>query len=129
LILDTGGWLLALAGEAGYAEALDASRPAIVPGLVLAEVDWHLRRQRPAMKRLMQELKLGSYQYHPPTSDDLDRAMAIDAKFGDLGLVDASIVALAERIDVRRILTTDSDFVRVRLGRHWRHAMELVVGP
>jgi hypothetical protein len=42
LLLDTGGWLYALAGEPGWAEALTLARPAIVPALVLAEVDWHL---------------------------------------------------------------------------------------
>jgi hypothetical protein len=40
----------------------------------------------------------------------------VDAKFEklDLGLVDASIVALAERLGVSRVLTIDSDFAAVR---------------
>ena len=46
----------------------------------------------------------------------------MDRKFADLGLgiVDASIVALAERLDVRRILTIDRDFAAVRMGKRWR---------
>jgi len=129
LILDTGGWLYALAGDEGYAEALRDARPAIVPGLVLAEVDWHLRRRRSDMQRLMKELEGGAYVYEPPTAVDLARAMAIDKKFADvgLGLVDASIAALAERKKVFRVLTTDSDFAAVRVGRGWRQALDLAV--
>lgn len=129
LILDTGGWLCALAGDDGYAEALETARPAIVPGLVLAEVDWHLRRRRSDMHRLMKELDAGAYVYEPPTASDLSRAMVIDKKFADvgLGLVDASIAALAERTRIFRLLTTDSDFAAVRVGRAWRQALELIV--
>jgi len=36
-------------------------------------------------------------------------------------------VALAERLDVRRILTIDSDFAVVRMGKRWRKAFEVVV--
>jgi len=40
LLLDTKGWILAVEGtDEPYAEALAMARPAIVPGLVLAEVD------------------------------------------------------------------------------------------
>jgi uncharacterized protein len=129
LILDTGGWLCALAGDDGYADALRNARPAIVPGLVLAEVDWHLRKRRSDMRRLMKELEMGAYVYEPPTPVDLARAMEIDKKFADvgLGLVDASVAALAERTKVFRLLTADSDFAAVRVGRGWRQAFELAV--
>ena len=36
-------------------------------------------------------------------------------------------MALAERLDVRRILTIDADFAAVRMGKPWRRAFELVV--
>jgi predicted nucleic acid-binding protein len=131
LLLDTGGWLLALAGVPAYAEALSAARLCIVPGLVLAEVDWHLRSKRAQMRRLMSDLEAGAYAYEPPTPADLARAMRIDRKFGKLGLglVDASIAALAERTGVHRVLTTDSDFAVLRIGARWRTALELVVPP
>lgn len=131
LLLDTGGWLLALAGVPAYAQAVTAARPCIVPGLVLAEVDWHLRSKRAQMRRLMSDLEAGAYAYEPPTPADLARAMRIDRKFGKLGLgiVDASIAALAERTGVHRVLTTDSDFAVVRIGARWATALELVVPP
>jgi len=43
--------------------------------------------------------------------------------------VDATVAAVAERLDVRRVLTTDSDFVAVRIGHRWDQALELVVPP
>ena len=129
LILDTGGWLRALAGDEGYEETLLSARPAIVPALVLAELDWHLQRKRAAMHRVLDELSKGAYAYEPATLADLNRAREIDAKFCDLGLglVDASVAALAERLRVRRVLTTDSDFAALRIGRNWDKSLELPV--
>ena len=129
LILDTGGWLYALAGDEPYASALGDARPAIVPALVLGEVDWHLRKRREDMARLLKEVTQGAYAYEPTTFDDVERAAQVDRKFADLrlGIVDASIVALAERLDVRRILTLDRDFAVVRMGKRWRKGFELVV--
>jgi hypothetical protein len=129
LILDTGGWLLALAGVPDYMAALRECSRAVVPGLVLAEVDWHLRARRREMLALLGEIVAGAYVYEPPTVRDLARAREIDSKFRDLslGLVDASVAALSERLGIWRVLTTDSDFVSIRVGSRWRQAFELAV--
>ncbi len=131
LILDTGGWLAALGGHEPHAEALDEATSLIVPGLVLAELDSFLRDRRRDMHRVLAELEDGTYSYEPPTQADLTRARELDRKFAstDLGLVDATVVALAERLDVLRVLTVDSDFSVVRVGRQYRQALELVGGP
>jgi predicted nucleic acid-binding protein len=112
-----------------YAKALAGARPAIVPGLVLAEMDWHMRTRRAPMHAVLRDIASGAYQYEPPTVADLDRAREIDAKFSDLrlGLTDASVAALGERLGIHRILTTDSDFLAVRVGRRWNIGFELVV--
>jgi predicted nucleic acid-binding protein len=127
LLLDTGGWLNALSGEEPWASAVEDAGELIVPGLVLAEVDYHLRKQRRAMHRLLQDIEAGTYRYEPPTVADLARARVLDEKFKkvDLGLVDATIAALAERIGVVRVLTIDSDLVAVRFGQHYRDHFEL----
>ncbi len=129
LILDTGGWLEALAGREPHAEALEEATVLIVPGLVLAEVDYFLRGQRRDMHRLLSEIADGTYTYEPPTPGDLARARELDRKFAstDLGLVDASVAALAERLNVLRVLTVDSDFTIVRIGTQYRQALEVVV--
>jgi predicted nucleic acid-binding protein len=123
--------LLAAAGVEPYARAVAESEEAIVPGLVLAEVDHHLRRHRRDFYRLLGEVETGAYAYEPPTLDDLIRAAMIDRKFSQLslGIVDASIAALAERLGVFRLLTIDTDFVAVRVGKRWERPLELVVPP
>lgn len=82
------------------------------------------------MRAFMEDLARGAFTYAPPEHDLLGRAMEIDEQFEDLslGLVDASIVALAERVGVRRLATRDVrhfSAVRLRDGT----AMELVVIP
>lgn len=127
LLLDTGGWLEALAGEEPWARQVEDATELIVPGLVLAEVDYHLRHRRREMRRLLVDIERGAYRYEPPTNADLARARELDEKFKrvDLGLVDASIAALAERLDLYRVLTIDSDLAVVRVGPRYERALEL----
>jgi hypothetical protein len=122
LICDTGAlvdYLVASAPDhAAFRLAIDRARARYVPGLVLAELDYFLRRERQAMREFMQDLARGAFTYAPATPEQLSRAMEIDRRFEDLGLglVDASIVALAESLCVRRLATRDvRDFGAVRL--------------
>ena len=60
---------------------------------------------------------------------DIVRALEFDAKFKELnlGLVDGTVAALAERRRVYRVLTTDRrDFGTIRIGPHFSRALELV---
>ena len=84
-----------------------------MPGLVLAEVDYFLRDERAAMRKLIAEIfDPGTrYEFASPRPSDLVRALELDAKFKDLnlGLVDGTVAALAEltldpRVAPRRIL-------------------------
>ena len=81
------------------------------------EVDYVLRDERQAMQVFTQDLARGAFTYAPPTVGQLSRAMEVDRRFGDgLGLVDGSIVALAEFLDIRRLATRDlRHFAAVRL--------------
>jgi predicted nucleic acid-binding protein len=113
-----------------FRKAIDDATTRYVPGLVLAEVDYFLREEREAMAALVKDISRGAFTYVPPTWPLILRAMAIDAEFCDLGLglVDASIVALAEVLRIRRIATRDvRDFgaVKLRDGK----TLELVVRP
>ena len=90
LICDTGAILDYLVRAAPdhrrFRAAIDAARTRFVPGLVLAEVDYFLRDERAAMRAFMSDLATGAFTYAAPTSDQLARAMDIDARFEDLGL-------------------------------------------
>ncbi|MDQ3697214.1 MAG: hypothetical protein M3373_04215 [Gemmatimonadota bacterium] len=102
-----------------------------MPALVLAEVDYFLREQRTAMRKLIAEIfdPRTRYEYEFPLPSDLVRALELDAKFKDLnlGLVDGTVAALAERRQVYRVLTTDRrDFITVRIGPRYSRALELL---
>ena len=134
LICDTGAILDYLVAGApdhrAFRAAIDGARTRYVPGLVLAEVDYFLREERAAMRAFMSDLARGAFSYAPPTPSILVRAMEIDRQYADLGLglVDGSIVALAEELGVTRLATRDvRHFVAVRLRRG--HPFELVVRP
>jgi uncharacterized protein len=122
LICDTGALLDYLVASAPdhrlFRSAVDQARTRYVPGLVLAEVDYFLRHERGAMQTFMQDLARGAFTYAPASLDQLSRAMEIDRRYGDLGLglVDASVVALAEVLGIRRLVTRDvRHFTAVRL--------------
>ena len=134
LICDTGAlidYLVESAPDHGlFRKAIDQARTRYIPGLVLAEVDYFLRDKRHGMQLLMQDLARGAFTYAPPTLGQLTRAMDVDRRFADLslGLVDASVVALAESLSIRRLATRDVRHfaaVRLRDGR----AFDLVVHP
>jgi predicted nucleic acid-binding protein len=134
LICDTGALVDYLVEGApdhdAFRAAIDGARARYVPGLVLAELDYFLRDERPAMYAFMQDLARGAFTYAPPAPDQLSRAMAIDRRYADLrlGLVDASIVALAEGLGIRRVATRDvRHFAAVRLRDG--SAFDLVVNP
>ncbi len=134
LICDTGALLdyldVRAADHQAFRDTIDEARTRYVPGLVLAEVDYFLQSNRTAMRALVAELVRGTFTYAPPTLEIVERAMEIDRAYADLaiGLVDASIVALAEQLGVCRVATRDVrhfSSVRLRGGR----AFDLVVWP
>jgi predicted nucleic acid-binding protein len=134
LICDTGALLDYVVASAPdhrrFRSAIDQARTRYVPGLVLAELDYFLRDERRAMELFMRDLARGAFTYAPPTLDQLSRAMEIDRRYADLGLglVDGSVVALAERLGLRRVATRDvRHFTAVRLRDG--SPLELVVHP
>lgn len=102
-----------------------------MPALVLAEVDYFLRTERAAMRKLVAEIfdPWTRYEYELPLASDLVRALELDAKFKglNLGLVDGAVAALAERRKDYRVLTTDRrDFTAIRIGPRFSRALELL---
>ncbi len=138
VVVDTGGLLRAVArtkdGKPSfpdYERVLTSASVIIVPGLVLAEVDYFLRDNRTTMRKIVAEIfDPGTrYEYERPLPEDLIRGLEFDAKFSDLnlGLVDGTVAAVAERRQVYRILTTDRrDFGVIRIGLRFTRPLELV---
>jgi hypothetical protein len=138
IVADTGGLLRAIVARPDgapawpdFEAALRTATRVIVPALVLAEVDYFLRRERAAMRRLVAEIfdPATTYEHEAATPADLVRAMHIDARFRDLGLglVDGLVAAVAERRHVHSVLTTDRrHFAAIRVGERFTRALTLV---
>ena len=138
IIADTGGLLRALARKANgkpsfpeYESALTSASLVLVPGLVLADVDYFLTDKRQALRKLVAEIfdPATRYEYELPLPSDIVRALEFDAKFKELslGLVDGTVAAVAERRKVYRVLTTDRrDFSAIRVGHRFTQSLELL---
>jgi predicted nucleic acid-binding protein len=99
----------------------------LVPVTVLPEVT-HLVAQRVgplAELEFVRAVAAGEFTVEPVLDEDIARAAAIMATYADtpLGFVDASVAALAERLETVDILTTDRRHfavVRPRRGSGFR---------
>jgi uncharacterized protein len=90
---------------------LDAEEDLVVPALVLAELDYwcHERLTGEVWLAFLEDLTDGAYRAEPPTDGDLRRCRDLQQQYADLqlGVVDASIVALAERLAEPKLATLD----------------------
>jgi predicted nucleic acid-binding protein len=125
ILLDTSALLAALDGdERAHREVLvtleATSGPRLLPPLALAELDYLLSRRVGLEARLVGLDKLvdPAYRIAPFTDQDLIVARDVMRAFRDLdvGLTDASIVAIALREGVRDVLTLDERHFRVLPG-------------
>jgi predicted nucleic acid-binding protein len=116
LVLDTGPLLAALdAADPDHqacAELLTESiEDLIVPALVLPELDYWCSRRLSVEAWLvfLEDLNAGAYRVDPPTPADLERCRILQEDYRDLGLgvVDASVIALAERLGEPKVATLD----------------------
>jgi predicted nucleic acid-binding protein len=135
LICDTGPLLAALdAADPDHqrcaALLVDADSDLIVPTLVLAELDYwcHERLGIQSWVIFLEDVLAGVYRSEPPNLADLERCRTLQQRYTDLrlGVVDASVIALAERLGETTIATLDHrNFAVVRP----RHADALTLVP
>jgi predicted nucleic acid-binding protein len=114
-----------------YEEVLRSASRVLVPSAILPEVDYFLREDRQAMRRLVVQIfdPGTTYRYELVTPTDVLRALHLDAKFADLhlGLVDCAVAAVAERTGIHRVLTSDRrDFSALRVGARLDRALRVV---
>jgi uncharacterized protein len=83
----------------------------IVPQAIFAEVDYMGTKYvgDHVVRKFFEDVLAGKYTYMTGDQTDLSRAVEIMNQYPDvpLGIVDSSVMALAERHQIRRILTLD----------------------
>jgi len=94
----------------------------IIPAAILGEIDYLLRAKLgpAALLRFLSDIQEGAFLVEAITLADLHRCSTLLAKYGDLdlGLSDACVIAVAERLGTNRILTVDQrDFRVIRSSR------------
>ncbi len=132
-VVDTGPLLAALdRDDPDHARCaqllLDAAEDLVVPVLVLGELDYWCRKLglEDAWITFLEDVDAGAWRLEPPSRGDLVRAREIQTAYRDLGIVDASVMALVERLGETRVATLDHrHFATVRP----RHAVTLTLLP
>ena len=68
----------------------------------------------------LRPVAVGSFELVTLTADDLLRSASLVEQYGDLplGAADASIVAVAERLGIRRVMTLDRKHFSIVRPRH-----------
>jgi uncharacterized protein len=133
-LVDTSGLVvLADADQIQHRSAfafIESTREALlVPVTVLPEADYMLtKRLGPrAALAMLRSIAADEFRLEQLSTADLSRSLELMSKYADssIGLVDASIVAMAERLGITRILTLDRRHFGMIRPRHCA-AFELV---
>jgi predicted nucleic acid-binding protein len=134
VLVDTNAiYALADAGEPDHAAVRDyvasTDEVLLVPVTVLPEVDYLTGQRLGSQAELatLRAISQGELALQLFTDEDLDRSVQLIEQYAgsDIGLVDASIVAIAERLRITRILTLDRRHFGTIRPRHCA-AFELV---
>ncbi len=134
LVLDTSVLLAALdAADPDHGPCAElisgASEDLIVPALVLGELDYwcHERLTPDAWLTFLEDVLSGAYSVDNPTHGDLARCHALQRTYADLkvGVVDASVLAVVERLGEPKLATLDHRHFGVMRPRHVE-ALELL---
>ncbi len=125
-LLDTGVLLAALADNDALhqvcAAALEQEPAVLLPDVVLPELAYLLIRDAgyPPMIQFLNALVAGELPLVRFTPADLTRAAALMEQYADshIDFVDCVIAALAERLNISRILTIDRRHFSIIRPRH-----------
>lgn len=96
--------------------------PILIPAALLAEIDYLLRVRigLAAEQRFLEGIEKGAFTVEAFTPADAAfcRKLLLQYQDLDLGLADASVIATAERLGIRKILTVDErDFRAVKTAK------------
>ena len=129
LVLDTGPIVAALNAQdpdhERCAALLADTDDLLIPSAVLVEVNYWLVKLggTQVWTDFVADITRGAYRLAHPTEADLARAAELESTYHDLdlGLVDASIIALCERLDQTTVATLDRRHFSVVRPRHCSH--------
>jgi hypothetical protein len=127
LVLDTGPILAALDADdpahARCAALLDETdEPLVVVAPTLVEVDyWIRKRLQPRVWSIfVEDVARGAYRLEHLTGEDLARVAELQADYVDLdlGMVDAAVIAVCEKLGESKVATLDRRHFGVVRPRH-----------
>lgn len=127
LIFDTGPLFAALdRSDRNHSACRDlianAAEARIIPAPVLVEVDYLVRRDLGVLVHaaFLRDITDGAYFVQELRREDYLRVRDICATYSDsdIGLVDASVVAIAERLNEKKVVTLDHRHFRMFRPRH-----------
>jgi uncharacterized protein len=127
LILDTGPLYASLdRSDADHAACRslieEASEPLVIPAPVLVEVDYwiHTRLHPGVLVALLDDIADGAYHVEDLQPGDYSRVRNLCDRYGDsdIGLVDAAVLAIVERLGEPKLATLDRRHFGMLRPRH-----------
>jgi predicted nucleic acid-binding protein len=127
LILDTGPLFASLdRNDADHRASRrlieSATEPLIIPAPVLVEVDYwiHARLHPGVLVALLEDIADGAYEVENLLPQDYRRVRELCDRYADadIGFVDASVLALVERLNERKLATLDHRHFGMLRPRH-----------
>jgi uncharacterized protein len=92
----------------------------LLPVTVMVEVCWLLESEPATEAAFLDSVATGAFELISITEADITRMAELVRRYADfpLGAVDASVVALAERLDLREVITLDRRHFSAVRPRH-----------
>ena len=107
----------------------ESGGPLVLSPIVLAEMDYLITKLATITEeiRFLGDVASGAYELAPFGTEDIARAREIIEQYSDLGigLADASIVVLSEKLDALDLLTLDERHFRTLRGARGKPFMIL----
>lgn len=125
-LIDTGFLLAVVSANDRHHDAcvrvLEKEKKPLLPSAILTELAYMVVRDigRPAFIRLMRSIFAGELELVFPSANDLERATDIMEQYSDskIDFVDCVVTAMAERLNISRILTIDQRDFRILRPTH-----------
>jgi predicted nucleic acid-binding protein len=125
LVLDTGPVLALLdASDDERCAALieHAREPLVVVAPTLVEIDYWIRKRLDprAWTIFIEDIRMGAYRLEHLSPEDLLRVVELETRYAklDLGMVDASVIAVCERLREEKVVTLDRRHFGIVKPRH-----------